>query len=160
MWQLLERHILVDRQHWKFPWRKKKQNMCRMFYATSRIKCLLFRQQFPLAQVTSNIWGTKFKILGLAPILPTHLGQVWKKETGRIDEPAIDFFPFSVWLCDNIDGRVLPGHVQNVAAPLTAPTNDVRRRGSAGTVRPARWRRSSQIAIRRRWRRLVESISK
>lgn len=27
-----------------------------------------------LAQVTSNIWGTKFKIVGLAPFLPTNLG--------------------------------------------------------------------------------------
>lgn len=27
-----------------------------------------------LAQVTSNIWGTKFKIVGLAAFLPTNLG--------------------------------------------------------------------------------------
>lgn len=27
-----------------------------------------------LAQVTSNIWGTKFKIVGLASFLPTNLG--------------------------------------------------------------------------------------
>lgn len=27
-----------------------------------------------LAQVTSNIWGTKFKIVGLAAFLPTSLG--------------------------------------------------------------------------------------
>ena len=27
-----------------------------------------------LAQVTSNIWGTKFKIVGLATFLPTNLG--------------------------------------------------------------------------------------
>lgn len=27
-----------------------------------------------LAQVTSNIWGTKFKIVGLASFLPANLG--------------------------------------------------------------------------------------
>lgn len=31
-------------------------------------------QQNYLAQVTSNIWGTKFKIVGLAAFLPTNLG--------------------------------------------------------------------------------------
>lgn len=31
-------------------------------------------QQNYLAQVTSNIWGTKFKIVGLATFLPTNLG--------------------------------------------------------------------------------------
>lgn len=45
----------------------------------------LTRREFPfeditqhnyLAQVTSNIWGTKFKIVGLAPFLPTNLGAV------------------------------------------------------------------------------------
>ncbi|XP_006882821.1 PREDICTED: tubby-related protein 4 isoform X1 [Elephantulus edwardii] len=45
----------------------------------------LARREFPfedinqhnyLAQVTSNIWGTKFKIVGLAPFLPTNLGAV------------------------------------------------------------------------------------
>uniref|UniRef100_A0A3P9NB63 Tubby-related protein 4 n=1 Tax=Poecilia reticulata TaxID=8081 RepID=A0A3P9NB63_POERE len=33
-------------------------------------------QQNYLAQVTSNIWGTKFKIVGLAAFLPTNLGAV------------------------------------------------------------------------------------
>uniref|UniRef100_A0A3Q2ZEG6 TUB like protein 4a n=1 Tax=Hippocampus comes TaxID=109280 RepID=A0A3Q2ZEG6_HIPCM len=33
-------------------------------------------QQSYLAQVTSNIWGTKFKIVGLAAFLPTNLGAV------------------------------------------------------------------------------------
>ncbi|XP_065328072.1 tubby-related protein 4a isoform X2 [Pelmatolapia mariae] len=33
-------------------------------------------QQNYLAQVTSNIWGTKFKIVGLATFLPTNLGAV------------------------------------------------------------------------------------
>ena len=33
-------------------------------------------QQNRLVEVTSNIWGTKFKIHGLAPFLPTNLGQV------------------------------------------------------------------------------------
>ncbi|NWX14089.1 TULP4 protein, partial [Aegotheles bennettii] len=45
----------------------------------------LTRREFPLeditqhnylAQVTSNIWGTKFKIVGLAAFLPTNLGAV------------------------------------------------------------------------------------
>ncbi|KAJ8275257.1 hypothetical protein COCON_G00098820 [Conger conger] len=45
----------------------------------------LTRREFPLdditqhnylAQVTSNIWGTKFKIVGLASFLPTNLGAV------------------------------------------------------------------------------------
>lgn len=45
----------------------------------------LARREFPfeditqhnyLAQVTSNIWGTKFKIVGLAAFLPTNLGAV------------------------------------------------------------------------------------
>ncbi|XP_036622006.1 tubby-related protein 4 [Trichosurus vulpecula] len=45
----------------------------------------LTRREFPLeditqhnylAQVTSNIWGTKFKIVGLATFLPTNLGAV------------------------------------------------------------------------------------
>uniref|UniRef100_A0A8C2BEA0 TUB like protein 4a n=1 Tax=Cyprinus carpio TaxID=7962 RepID=A0A8C2BEA0_CYPCA len=45
----------------------------------------LTRREFPLdditqynylAQVTSNIWGTKFKIVGLAEFLPTNLGAV------------------------------------------------------------------------------------
>ncbi|KFO78031.1 Tubby-related protein 4 [Cuculus canorus] len=45
----------------------------------------LNRREFPLeditqhnylAQVTSNIWGTKFKIVGLAAFLPTNLGAV------------------------------------------------------------------------------------
>ncbi|XP_059504453.1 tubby-related protein 4a isoform X2 [Stegostoma tigrinum] len=45
----------------------------------------LTRKEFPLedvtqhnylAQVTSNIWGTKFKIVGLAPFLPSNLGAV------------------------------------------------------------------------------------
>ncbi|XP_075059575.1 tubby-related protein 4 [Mixophyes fleayi] len=45
----------------------------------------LTRREFPLeditqhnylAQVTSNIWGTKFKIVGLAPFLPANLGAV------------------------------------------------------------------------------------
>uniref|UniRef100_A0A8C9TVZ4 Tubby-related protein 4 n=1 Tax=Scleropages formosus TaxID=113540 RepID=A0A8C9TVZ4_SCLFO len=45
----------------------------------------LTRKEFPiddisehnyLAQVTSNIWGTKFKIVGLASFLPTNLGAV------------------------------------------------------------------------------------
>ncbi|NXN10559.1 TULP4 protein, partial [Indicator maculatus] len=45
----------------------------------------LSRREFPLeditqhnylAQVTSNIWGTKFKIVGLAAFLPTNLGAV------------------------------------------------------------------------------------
>lgn len=29
-----------------------------------------------MAEVTSNIWGTRFKIVGVAPYLPTNLGQV------------------------------------------------------------------------------------
>ena len=33
-----------------------------------------FPQHNYLAQVTSNIWGTKFKIVGLAAFLPTNLG--------------------------------------------------------------------------------------
>lgn len=33
----------------------------------------IFQQSY-LAQVTSNIWGTKFKIVGLAAFLPTNLG--------------------------------------------------------------------------------------
>lgn len=33
----------------------------------------IFQQNY-LAQVTSNIWGTKFKIVGLAAFLPTNLG--------------------------------------------------------------------------------------
>uniref|UniRef100_A0AAV2KEE1 Tubby-related protein 4 n=1 Tax=Knipowitschia caucasica TaxID=637954 RepID=A0AAV2KEE1_KNICA len=33
-------------------------------------------QQNYLAQVTSNIWGTKFKLVGLAAFLPTNLGAV------------------------------------------------------------------------------------
>ncbi|XP_009317438.1 PREDICTED: tubby-related protein 4 [Pygoscelis adeliae] len=48
----------------------------------------LTRREFPLeditqhnylAQVTSNIWGTKFKIVGLAAFLPTNLGAVINK---------------------------------------------------------------------------------
>uniref|UniRef100_A0AAR2K3Q0 Tubby C-terminal domain-containing protein n=1 Tax=Pygocentrus nattereri TaxID=42514 RepID=A0AAR2K3Q0_PYGNA len=48
----------------------------------------LSRKEFPLedtaqhnylAQVTSNIWGTKFKIVGLASFLPTNLGAVTYK---------------------------------------------------------------------------------
>uniref|UniRef100_A0A3B4B2F5 Tubby-related protein 4 n=1 Tax=Periophthalmus magnuspinnatus TaxID=409849 RepID=A0A3B4B2F5_9GOBI len=35
-------------------------------------------QQNYLAQVTSNIWGTKFKIVGLAAFLPTNLGAIYK----------------------------------------------------------------------------------
>lgn len=43
---------------------------------TSDDKCFSFPvvQQNYLAQVTSNIWGTKFKIVGLATFLPTNLG--------------------------------------------------------------------------------------
>ncbi|XP_071492040.1 tubby-related protein 4-like [Diadema antillarum] len=33
-------------------------------------------EQTPLVEVTSNIWGTKFKIHGLAPFLPVNLGQI------------------------------------------------------------------------------------
>ena len=41
-----------------------------------------------LAQVTSNIWGTKFKIVGLAPFLPTNLGA---GETTFCSLPAVPF---------------------------------------------------------------------
>ena len=47
---------------------------------------LMIRVTFPfsfksnvLVEVTSNIWGTKFKIHGVAPFLPVDLGQVLYK---------------------------------------------------------------------------------
>lgn len=47
------------------------------FHKNMKMKKKLFvlvLQQNYLAQVTSNIWGTKFKIVGLAAFLPTNLG--------------------------------------------------------------------------------------
>lgn len=35
--------------------------------------------QTPLAEIASNIWGTRFKITGSPPTLPAHLGQVTYK---------------------------------------------------------------------------------
>lgn len=48
-----------------------------IFLCFEEINMILFvpvLQQNYLAQVTSNIWGTKFKIVGLATFLPTNLG--------------------------------------------------------------------------------------
>ncbi|RXG58100.1 Tubby-related protein 4, partial [Armadillidium vulgare] len=36
-------------------------------------------EQHRLVEVTSNIWGTKFKLHGVAPSLPSNLGQVTYK---------------------------------------------------------------------------------
>ncbi|CAH2246862.1 tubby-related 4-like [Pelobates cultripes] len=40
------------------------------------LKAQHYRKHNYLAQVTSNIWGTKFKIVGLAAFLPANLGAV------------------------------------------------------------------------------------
>nr|CAH0102012.1 unnamed protein product [Daphnia galeata] len=37
------------------------------------------QEQSTLAEVASNIWGTRFKITGMAPSLPSHLGQITYK---------------------------------------------------------------------------------
>lgn len=49
---------------------------CRLIYSFRAVfyRVLSIFQQNYLAQVTSNIWGTKFKIVGLATFLPTNLG--------------------------------------------------------------------------------------
>lgn len=41
-----------------------------------------------LAQVTSNIWGTKFKIVGLAAFLPTSLG-AGKNHVRSLPTPSV-----------------------------------------------------------------------
>lgn len=41
-------------------------------------------QQNYLAQVTSNIWGTKFKIVGLSTFLPTNLGAGIRSTTSQL----------------------------------------------------------------------------
>lgn len=56
----------------------------KMFYVFLENNMNLFvpvLQQNYLAQVTSNIWGTKFKIVGLATFLPSNLGAGKKPKT-------------------------------------------------------------------------------
>lgn len=53
-----------------------------------------FPQHNYLAQVTSNIWGTKFKIVGLAAFLPTNLGAgkrctIGTQTQGSIQPPVV-----------------------------------------------------------------------
>lgn len=45
-----------------------------IFICETKMFLISVFQQNYLAQVTSNIWGTKFKIVGLATFLPTNLG--------------------------------------------------------------------------------------
>lgn len=49
------------------------------FIITDFFSFLNFPQSNKLVEVTSNIWGTKFKLTGLAPFLPEDLGNVLYK---------------------------------------------------------------------------------
>lgn len=76
-------------------------------------------QQNYLAQVTSNIWGTKFKIVGLATFLPTNLGAG--------NHQQLSLLPLA--LDEYINGSFLPcfsflSHLQDESPPSAAPTDD------------------------------------
>lgn len=96
-------------------------------------------QESHLAEVTSNIWGTKFRIHGIASGLATNLGQVTYK-TSLLhlqprqmtllmagDGPSDSGVSSSVMSDDDDDGRGMDDGAAVAVAPLRA-----RCRGAAG----------------------------
>lgn len=67
----------------KFPYSQKDFSKCQNGNKITNYKSNLFgivnSQSVRLVEVTSNIWGTKFKIHGLATALPENLGSVTYK---------------------------------------------------------------------------------
>jgi hypothetical protein len=122
---------------------------------------LKFGQQSTLAEVASNIWGTRFKITGMAPSLPSHLGQITYKTSllhlqprqmtlGVVDlrdstpGPEVDEEPgpSPVFICPSDDeehakaNREPPNRQHPPIVPLTTPNLRLRRKAGRSRMEP------------------------
>lgn len=110
-----------------------------------------------LAEVASNIWGTRFKITGLAPSLPTHLGQITYKTSllhlqprqmtlGVVDlrdsSPGTEVEGPPISICpsdeeDNSKGNRESSNRQHPPiVPLTTPNLRLRRKAGMNRMEP------------------------
>lgn len=85
--------------------------------------CLLVFQHNYLAQVTSNIWGTKFKIVGLAAFLPTNLGAGILFINLRHSGDLISVYLFIHAMFSNMHSS-LSSYLQDKSASPPAQTDD------------------------------------